>query len=121
MTSTSHRPSGVRVRPADAARLALGGVLLAAPGTVAAAADSPNSMTVRGTVRVLGARYLLQALAAPVVQRAWVRPVDTGVDLVHAASMLAFARAFPTHRRLAQLSAVTALVFAALDAAEATR
>lgn len=121
MTSTIHGPFGVRLRPADAARLALGGVLLAVPATVSAATGSPHSTALRGTIRVLGARYLVQALAAPAVRRPWVRPVDTGIDLVHAASMLAVARTFPTHRRLAHLSAVTALVFAALDGVEATR
>jgi hypothetical protein len=82
---------------------------------------SCSSAPVRRTIRVLGVRYLIQAIAAPVVHRPWVRPADTGVDLVHAVSMLGFAHLFPTHRRLAHLSAVTALGFAALDAREAIR
>src|SRR4051812_6304531 len=110
-----------QVRPADIARLVLGAGLLAAPAWFASVAGSPTSAAVRRTIRILGVRYLVQAAAAPAIQQPWVRPIDTGVDLVHAVSMLAFAHAYPSHRRLAHLSALTALGFAGLDATETTR
>ena len=108
-------------RPADAARLALGAVTLTRPDLVLRAVGTPDENRVRGTVRLLGARYVVQGVLGSLVQRPWMRVADTGVDVVHALSMVGFATLLPQHRRLAILSAVTALGFAALDWREVGR
>ena len=64
---------------------------------------------------------MLQSTAGLAVHRPWLRAADTGVDVVHAVSMLGFAQVFPRHRRMAWASGAAALVFAALDATEQTR
>jgi hypothetical protein len=109
-----HRGGEFR-RPTDLARLGAGVLVLARPGWVVHATGSPDGPWVRGTVRILGARYVAQAVFGSAAHRPWVRVVDTGVDVIHAVSMVGFAAAMPRHRRLALLSAVTALGFAALD------
>jgi hypothetical protein len=96
----------LRMRGPDAARLALGALCLTRP---------------RPVVRVLGARYVVQALGGEWVHRAWVPAVDAGVDLVHAASMLGVAAVSPRHRRAALASAALATGFAVADLASPTR
>ncbi|MBV9831586.1 MAG: hypothetical protein JOZ82_08295 [Marmoricola sp.] len=108
-------------RPADGLRLTLGVVLVARPDLAVRWTDSPDGTGVRRTVRILGARYLLQSGVGLTVRRRWLRVADTGVDLIHALSMLGFARAFPDHRRMALTSAGAAVAFAALDAKEHVR
>ncbi len=110
-----------RPRPADAARAGLGVVLLSRPALVVQLTDSPDGTAVRRVVRLLGARYLLQSTVGLVVTRRWLRLADTGVDVVHAGSMVGFAKAFPAHRRMAVTSAAAALLFAGLDLTEETR
>lgn len=108
-------------RPADALRVTLGAILFARPELAVRGTGSPDGVWVRRTVRILGVRYLLQSIAGLAVHRKWLRVADSGVDVVHAASMLVFAREFPDHRRMALLSGAAALVFAALDVTEQTR
>ena len=110
-----------RPRTADLARMTVGAALLARPELAVRLTRSPDGTGVRRTVRVLAARYLLQSGAGLAWHRPWVRAADTGVDVVHAVSMLGFARAFPRHRRLALTSAAAALVFAGLDVTEESR
>lgn len=82
---------------------------------------SPDGVWPRRTARILGARYVLQSTVGLAVHRPWLRAADTGVDVVHAISMLGFARVFPRHRRMALVSGAAALAFAALDATERAR
>jgi hypothetical protein len=108
------------MRAPDAARLALGTVVLVRPdlpGRIVgarSASHAADDRTLR-VVRILGARYVAQALAGTMVRRPWVPAVDASVDLVHAASMVALTRLLPAHRRLAAGSAVAAVLFAAAD------
>ena len=117
----SRRPAPRRPRPADAARVALGTALLARPGLAVRCTRSPDGAWPRRIARILGIRYVMQSTAGLATHRPWLRAADTGVDVVHAVSMLGFARAFPRHRRMAWASAAAALVFAALDATERGR
>jgi hypothetical protein len=67
----------------------------------------------RFTARVLGARQLVQAVVSgnPPGRRALL--AGAGVDILHAASMVALAVAEPRRRRLAGAETATALCFAA--------
>lgn len=103
------------MRSPDVARFVLGLLALARPGLPVRLTGSPDGPGVRRTVRVLGARYLVQAIAGSRLHGSWVPEADAGVDLVHAASMLAVAGALPRHRQLALASAATAVGFAAAD------
>ncbi len=108
-------------RAVDTARFVLGVVLTVRP-------DLPLRLSevdgegVQPVVRALGIRYLGQAAAGIVASRrghpTWVAPADAAVDLVHAATMVVAAVAFPAHRRLAITSAVAAVAFAAADLAD---
>lgn len=102
-------------RAVDLARLALGAVALARPRTVLVWSRGHDSRGSRRVVRILGARYLLQAIGGTALQRPWVPAADAGVDVVHAASMLGVAAVAPLHRRLAFTSCVVATGFAAAD------
>lgn len=115
------RPGFRRPRPADAARLGLAVALLARPGLPVRWTGSAGGPGVERTVRILGVRYLVQSTVGLSVRAGWLRRADSGVDVIHAASMLWFARAFPRQRRLALLSSLTALGFATLDLREQTR
>ncbi|MBL0747576.1 hypothetical protein [Nocardioides baculatus] len=50
-----------------------------------------------------------------------MRELDVAIEVTHAATMLALAVASAKHRRLALVSAVTALGFSALDLQEVRR
>lgn len=78
-------------------------------------------MTDRRAVRVLGARYVLQAAGGLLVDRPWVSVADASVDVVHAVSMVGLAVWAPQHRRLALTSAVVAVCFATADLLESGR
>ena len=116
-------------RPVDVARLALGAAAVARPNLFLRLAQEHGGRMERVTVRILGARYILQSGAGLVLirpwarrwRRPWVRDADAAIDLVHAATMVALAAIAPTHRRLALLSAATALGFAAADLREKVR
>src|SRR3954451_22761217 len=96
-------------RTADVGRAVLGVLVVLRPDLPVRATGSPETDRVRRTVRVLGLRYLVQSIGGSLVHQPWVRAADAGTDVAHAVSMLAVARALPQHRRLAALSAVTAL------------
>ena len=107
-------------RPVDLARLSLGVVALARPH-VLVRLGAEDGQGVRTTIRILGARYVVQSAAGFVLVRPWVRDADAAIDLIHAATMLAMAALAPAHRRLALLSAATATAFAAADLNEKMR
>jgi hypothetical protein len=108
-------------RAVDVARLSLGAAALGRPGLFLRLAHGHNGRTERATVRILGARYVAQSGAGLAWGRPWVREADAAVDLVHALTMVALAASAPTHRRLALLSAATAMGFAAADLREKIR
>lgn len=106
------------MRGATAARLVIGGICLTAPRQVLSLVgglDRDESDT-RPIVRVLGARLVLQA-GVDVAVGPRTRVVDVVVDLAHAASMVAAAARWPTHRRTALVSAALAGGTAVLDLA----
>ena len=103
------------MRRPDAARMALGAVTLAGPGLVVRLTGSHDGVGVRRTVRVLGARYVVQSVGGRWLHRAWVPEADAAIDVVHALTMLGLAVLVPRHRRLALVSAALATGFAAAD------
>ncbi len=112
------------LRPVDVARLGLGAAALARPGLflrLTKGASDRVGRAERVTVRILGVRYILQSGTGLASGRPWVRDADAAIDLVHAATMVALAAIAPTHRRLALLSAATAIGFAAADLRERIR
>jgi hypothetical protein len=110
-------------RRVDLARLGLGTVALSRPDLLLRLSGHHERRGERLTVRVLGARYVLQAGAGIAVAKqpgrtgaeTWMRHADAATDLVHAVTMLVLAAVRPDHRRLALISAVTALAFATAD------
>ena len=68
----------------------------------------------RTTVRILGARHIVQALLT-VASRGRLHRVGGVVDLVHAASMLGLAAVDARRRRVAIVSAAIATLFAAAE------
>lgn len=102
-------------RAVDLARLTVGTLALVCPQTLLKLSPGDDSDGTRRVVRVLGARYVVQAAGGALARRPWVPAVDAGVDVVHAASMAGIATLAPRHRRLAFTSLVVALVFAAAD------
>lgn len=95
-----------RVALTSWARAGWGTFLLVSPGTAPhPVGDTPAG---RRTVRVLGARHLLQACwvtARPDRRRALI---GAGIDVAHAASMVALALLAPQLRRVALLDAAIA-------------
>ncbi len=79
----------------------------------------PPSGVEAATIRVLGARHLVQGVTQ-VVRPGWAPGVLATVDLTHAASMLALASVRPADRRAALLSAAVAASTAALTLAPTT-
>lgn len=104
-----------RVRGVDLARCGLGVLALTRPEAVLTLSRRDEGPAVSRSVRVLGARYLIQSAGGIVLGRRWVPGVDAGIDLVHAASMLGLAAFVPTHRRIALISAGAATGFALAD------
>lgn len=78
------------LRPVDLARLSLGVVALARPH-VLVRLGAEDGQGVRTTIRILGARYVVQSAAGLAFGRPWVRDADATIDLIHAATMLALA------------------------------
>jgi hypothetical protein len=105
----------------DVARLALGTVALARPQALLRLTRSADGTWPRRVTRLLGARYVVQSAGGLLVHDRWVPEVDAAVDLAHALSTLAFARAFPDHRRLALTSGTIAVGFALADLTERAR
>lgn len=102
-------------RRVDVARFGLGVLALARPEWLVRGTGSADGTWPRRVTRILGARYVVQSTAGVVVADRWVPAADAAVDVVHAVTMLGFARLFPDHRRLALTSGVVATGFAAAD------
>lgn len=108
-------------RPVDAARFGLGAVAMVRPDLLLRLTADAGGPWARRTVRVLGARYLVQSAGGTLLHRPWVPDADAAVDLVHAASMVGLAAVAPHYRRPALVSAGLATLFAALDRREQGR
>lgn len=105
-----------------AARAAYGAALIAAPGAALRAATGLSAgCRARWVVRVLGARHLAQAVVTVAAPQPDVLAAGAGVDVCHAASMLALAAADRQVRRAGLTDAVIALVMASAGAAGAVR
>ena len=102
-------------RAVDLARLTVGTLALARPQTLLKLSPGNDSAGTRRVVRVLGARYIVQATAGALARRPWVPAADASVDVIHAASMVGLAALAPRHRRLALTSLAAAIAFAAAD------
>ncbi|WP_052206920.1 hypothetical protein [Sinomonas humi] len=100
------------MKPLEAFRAAYGVMELLAPGAlerllVGTAADE----RARTTIRILGARHVLQAVLTARAGRTAHR-VGGGADALHALSMVALAAFDPKRRRAAAVNAVIAFAFA---------
>jgi len=97
------------------ARAGYGAALLCAPGPmIGVVTGRPPSRRARQVARVLGARHLTQAAITAVNPGPEVVALGVVVDLLHAASMFAFAAVVPDLRdaELADALAATALAVA---------
>jgi hypothetical protein len=97
------------------ARAGYGAALLCAPGPIiGVVTGQPPSRRARQVARVLGVRHLAQAAISALNPGPEVVALGVVVDLLHAASMFAFAAAVPDLRRaeLADALAATALAIA---------
>jgi hypothetical protein len=97
----------------DAARLAYGLALLAAPERLARSwTGSALDRPARVVARILGARHVLQAVLLIAHDGVWLRRAGRAIDLVHAASMVLLATLAPGRERLALADAVVARTLA---------
>ena len=94
--------------------------LLAAPGRVVDALCPELPRSRRWAVPLLGARLVLQHGAVLAVPAARTVRISSGVDLLHAASMVPLARSAP-YRRAAVISGAVAAGYAVLAPAVAPR
>ena len=108
------------MRGVDAARTAAGVTALVWPAPVVRLADD-HRVAVRRAVRLLGARWLAQAVVSDRLRPASAAHLGVGIDVAHAASMLVAARHWPGAGRPALLSAGIALALAVADARSSAR
>jgi hypothetical protein len=97
------------------ARAGYGAALLCAPGPmIGVVTGQPPSRRARQVARILGVRHLAQAAITALNPGPEVVALGVVVDLLHAASMYAFAAVLPDLRRaeLADALAATALAIA---------
>lgn len=103
-----------------AARAGYGAVLVFAPGAVIGLYTGRQaSPGARAVARVLGLRHLAQAAVTASTPTPAVLAIGAGVDLAHAASMLALGAPRWPLRRAPLSDALVAVIFAALTCADA--
>jgi hypothetical protein len=116
VTETTSRPLANRSRLlVPLARAGYGTALLIAPGPmIGVVTGQPPSRRARRVARILGVRHLAQAAITALNPGPEVVALGVVVDLLHAASMFAFAAVVPDLRRaeLADALAATALAVA---------
>ncbi len=100
---------------------AVGLLGVARPQAVARLAAGRQAVPREGIVRLLGARYLLQSAAELSRPTRLVLRIASGVDGLHAVSMVGAAIAFPAYRRATLCSAALAGVSALATAVSATK
>jgi hypothetical protein len=107
------------------ARIGYGVALLAVPNSVlrlaSGQAASAASARERAVTRFLGLRLLTQGAVTAVAPDAATLAVSAETDIVHAATMLAWAVFDRRSRRLTLLSAALAALFGAADTVQARR
>jgi hypothetical protein len=95
------------------ARTGLGALYVLAPELIPGILGVPTDRRARRVIRVLGARYLIQAAVVwTVPERRWALAVGGGVDAIHAVTMALLAAADRPRRRLAGTDAAVAATFA---------
>jgi hypothetical protein len=100
------------------ARAGYGAALLCAPGPmIGVVTGRPPSKRARRVARVLGVRHLAQAAVTALNPGPEVVALGTVVDLLHAASMFAFAAAVPDLRGAELADALAATVLAVTEPA----
>ncbi len=114
-------PSSASVRSIGVVTAAVGIMAASRPVLVGRWAAGGNSPPDAGIVRLLGARYLVQAAAELSIPTRAVLRAACVVDGLHAASMIGAAAAFPAYRRAALCSAAIAGTSALATAVSASR
>ncbi len=106
--------AGKQLEPVDIARIGYGAMLVARPRALAwlAGTGTTESRALRSTVRLLGARHVVQGFLTPASGTAFARNAATVVDVAHAASDLVFGATHQSWLRAASLDATAALSFA---------
>jgi hypothetical protein len=100
------------------ARAGYGTALLCAPGPmIGVVTGQPPSRRARQVARILGVRHLAQAAITALNPGPEVVALGAVVDLLHAASMFAFAAAVPDLRGAELADALAATVLAAAEPA----
>jgi hypothetical protein len=100
------------------ARAGYGTALLCAPGPlIGVVTGQPPSRRARRVARVLGVRHLAQAVVTALSPGPEVVALGVVVDLLHAASMFAFAAVVPDLRRAELADALAATSLAVLEPA----
>lgn len=105
------------MRTVDLATTAVGSVSLLAPHLVMRLSGAPADEVAERTVRVLGARQVIQGVVLLLHPSKTLRAGAVALDATHAASMLALAGLDPRARRAALTSATLATGFAVANAA----
>jgi hypothetical protein len=108
------------LRVSAAAEGVLGAALALKPRTATRLARGPCDSVTCWTARLLGVRMVAQGTLTWIKPRRDVALAGSGVDLLHAASMVGAASVSPRHRRVALTSAGIALMLAG-SAARAAR
>jgi hypothetical protein len=100
LASPGMAPAPPGTRWMSIVRASYGGALLFAPlPMITAVTGAPVSGRVRAVARVLGTRQLVQAMVCGLAPARGLIQVGAAADGLHAASMLALARAEPNLRR----------------------
>ena len=119
MTETTVNPAARSLRLlVPLARASYGAALLCAPGPIIGVVTGrPPSPRARQVARILGVRHLAQAAVTAVNTGPEVVALGTVVDLLHAASMFAFAAVVPDLRRAELADALAATTLAVAEPA----
>jgi hypothetical protein len=112
---------GVWVRTSALQRLIWGGVLLAVPGPVLRCLGGRPTRTAKATLRLLGARHLVQATATTLCPDTAMLATGAGLDGLHAITAIALAVIDRPQRRIALTDAGIAVVWIGLDLHAALR
>ena len=108
------------MRRVDVVRCVAGAAAVGWPVPIARLADSRRD-DVRRAVRVLGARWVLQAVVSDRLRPRRAAHLGVWIDVIHAVSMVEAARRWPAVSRPALLSAGVATALAIADARSSSR
>ena len=105
MTTANARP---RVLPLAGAHVGQAAILLAQPPSLLRIVAGERDVPPAWIMRVLGVRLLVQATTELISPRPTTLRASAFIDLTHAASMFAAAKAWPQYRRAALVSTISA-------------